>query len=596
LVLLALYFVSSKIEFHFDPPYLYFILNFIFIFCISIIIVVLSSKSFFKSKTIHTLLKSCAFFIYGLGTLAAGRYVIQEDINLGVTVANLTFFLASVLFLFSSVIILKNKEPIKVSPRINLLILTLSYLLSIAIIAAIILLTISNIIPKFFIQGTGSTVIREIIILLSILILIIVLSLNFYIFNISSNVFYFYFSLGLSLIVITYSSSLFTATTGGLLSWFTRIIQYIGSILFLIAVISLSKEAPKKGLGFFEAFSQMPTQTGNENIENMINIAPIGVAIYNTEGKLVFINNYYKKYFNLNFPISLDESFKNLKIRKIEGSLNKTIENPIKRALSGEVIRDEEILLKQDKQYLYFSIYATPFKSETGKISNAIIFINDITDQKKAEKNKLKTFQEKILILERKRIARELHDTVSQSLFASNLMSESISKSWNKKPEAVLKNLEIIRGLNTAALSDIRILLTNLMPEKISKINLIELIKTLLNSFKKRLEIKTDFIYDGNYNFTNKVKLEVYYIAQEIFNNILKHSEATYVNVRLKLYYNNLEMIISDNGKGFNLKDKNTRRRFGINIMRERTKLINASLNITSNPGQGTTVLLSKKS
>jgi signal transduction histidine kinase len=199
-------------------------------------------------------------------------------------------------------------------------------------------------------------------------------------------------------------------------------------------------------------------------------------------------------------------------------------------------------------------------------------------------------------LLERKRIARELHDSVSQYLFSSSLLSESILKSWNKKPEDALKNLGIIRNLNAAAFSDIRILLTNLMPEKISKINLIELIETLLNSFKKRPEIKTDFIYDGNYNFTDKIKLEVYYITQEILNNILKHAEASQVNVSLKLYRKNLELIISDNGKGFNLKDKKTSRRFGINIMRERVKIINASLDITSSPGHGTTVILSKKS
>jgi len=309
------------------------------------------------------------------------------------------------------------------------------------------------------------------------------------------------------------------------------------------------------------------------------------------------MNNYYKNHYNFNIlNMHCDENFKDPKILKIGGSFRSIDKNPVKRALLGEVIRDEEILIKYNKKILYLLIYATPFTDETGKISNAIIFINDISELRNAEKNKLKTFQEKILLLERKRIARELHDSVSQYLFSSNLLSESILKSWNKKPEDALKNLEIIKNLNTAASSEIRILLTNLMPEKISKINLIELIETLLNSFKKRPEIKTDFIYDGNYNFTDKIKLEVYYITQEILNNILKHSEASQVNVRLKLYRKNLEMIVSDNGKGFNLKDKKTSRRFGINIMRERVKIINASLDITSSPGHGTTVILSKKS
>ena len=163
------------------------------------------------------------------------------------------------------------------------------------------------------------------------------------------------------------------------------------------------------------------------------------------------------------------------------------------------------------------------------------IYGKDITDLKKGEKIKIRSFYDRILKLERKRIARELHDTVSQNLFSSNLFSESILKSWKKNPANVLKNLEIINNLNSEALSDIRILLTNLMPEKILNQNLKELIERLLFSVEKQSGIKSDMILEGGHNINNRMKLEVYRrFAQESLNNIVKHSKASNIVVRIK--------------------------------------------------------------
>lgn len=259
----------------------------------------------------------------------------------------------------------------------------------------------------------------------------------------------------------------------------------------------------------------------------------------------------------------------------------------------GAFIKDKKHLvtfeLKIGKSFYEFTLVAI-------KNNNYFnIYGRDITDAKKAVKIKIRTQQDRILELERKKIARELHDTVSQNLFSSNLLSESISKSWDKYPEKALKNLKLVRELNSAALSDIRILLGNLMPERILKENLKELIGRLLDTVKKYSEIKTDLIFEGGLDISNKMKLEVYRIAQESLNNIVKHSKATLIEFKFKLYRDEFKMVISDNGRGFDLKDKSIKKRFGLNIMKERAKLIGASLNVDSSHNNGTIITLVKK-
>lgn len=291
--------------------------------------------------------------------------------------------------------------------------------------------------------------------------------------------------------------------------------------------------------------------------------------------KIIYSNKPGEKILNnlgvtdLSVPKTLTESL-NLSLKKNKNNLM-TTELKIGRSIY-------EFTIIPVKKTNYFNIYG-----------------RDITETKQIEKIKLRALQDKILQMERKKIARELHDNVSQNLFSSSLFSESILKSWGKDPNSALKNLEIIRDLNRSALSEIRILVTNMMPERIANTTLKDLIEGMLNSIKNQSGIKTDMIFDADHELSKNVKKEVYHIVQESLNNVLKHSEATNVKAITELDHNKLKIVISDNGKGFNLSDKSEKRKFGLNIMRERAKSIGASINVNSTPNKGTTITLLKK-
>ncbi len=222
------------------------------------------------------------------------------------------------------------------------------------------------------------------------------------------------------------------------------------------------------------------------------------------------------------------------------------------------------------------------------------IYGKDITEHRKAEKAKIKLLHDRIQSKEKRKLAEELHDTVTQTLFSSNLLSEAVSKSWEKNPQKALENLRKVRDLNRAAFLEARILLYELIPKKIAQESLANLIKSLVDAVTLKFDIKFDIKFLEDYKLSYKVKHQVYRIAQEAINNIVKHSKATQVKIYCSIYPKELKLIISDDGIGFDKKNNSFKKNFGLNIMNERAMTIGAKLDITSNIGSGTRITLLK--
>jgi len=225
------------------------------------------------------------------------------------------------------------------------------------------------------------------------------------------------------------------------------------------------------------------------------------------------------------------------------------------------------------------------------------IYGKDITESKKNEKLHYKIIKEKTLNEERHKLARELHDTVTQTLFSANLIAEVIPKLWKKDPEAVIERLEEVRQLNNVALMEMRTLLYELRPSTLEDEDLGNLLQELVKFVSARSKILIEVKIIGEYKFPVKIKLGCYRIAQEALNNIIKHSSATKASLVLEVLPEKLYMDITDNGCGFNDK-KITSTNLGLTIIRERAKLIGASISIESTPGKGTRikVIYNKKS
>jgi nitrate/nitrite-specific signal transduction histidine kinase len=192
---------------------------------------------------------------------------------------------------------------------------------------------------------------------------------------------------------------------------------------------------------------------------------------------------------------------------------------------------------------------------------------------------------------ERGRLARELHDAVTQTLFSANLIADVIPRIWKRDPDEGMKNLEELCQLTRGALAEMRTLLLEMRPESLERADIKSLLTQLVDAFIGRVRVPVSLDIQSNCALTHEVKLAFYRVAQEALNNIAKHSGARQVNLHLECQSGQLSMLIKDDGLGFD-PGSITAEHLGITIMRERANSIGAVLKIESQVGQGTTIML----
>jgi PAS domain S-box-containing protein len=190
---------------------------------------------------------------------------------------------------------------------------------------------------------------------------------------------------------------------------------------------------------------------------------------------------------------------------------------------------------------------------------------------------------------ERDRLARDLHDAVTQTLFSAGLIAEAVPRVWERNPEDGRRGLEELRLLVRGAAAEMRTLLVELRPAALADKPLSELLRHLSEAMAGRIRVPIEFQADGNYKLPSEVQIALYRIAQETLNNVAKHAGATHVWVTVHCQPQSAHVLIRDDGCGFDphhvLPD-----RLGLGIMHERARSIDALLEIDSLPGQGTHV------
>lgn len=203
--------------------------------------------------------------------------------------------------------------------------------------------------------------------------------------------------------------------------------------------------------------------------------------------------------------------------------------------------------------------------------------------------------EERAVLQERDRIARELHDSVSQALFFMNVKVLEIGTALQqqRQPLAEVKELQEAIKFTDA---DIRQHIFALQKVTHENINLVDVIQTYINVYKEQNNINVDLVIRGNGNsrLSNYVKSQLFRIFQELLFNIRKHAEAKQVDVSLLEDEHQFSMIICDHGKGFPKEELNPNKMsFGYKMLKDAACAIDATLQIESISGKGTTVTVS---
>jgi PAS domain S-box-containing protein len=192
---------------------------------------------------------------------------------------------------------------------------------------------------------------------------------------------------------------------------------------------------------------------------------------------------------------------------------------------------------------------------------------------------------------ERQRLARDLHDAVSQTLWTASITADVLPELWKKDRAEGERSLERLRRLTQGALAEMRTLLLELRPAALIEARLEDLLNQLAQATMSRKKLSITLDADDSYTLPTGVQVGIYRIAQETLNNIAKHSRASEVRMRLEATQQGVRLSIHDNGHGFEI-DRIQPESLGLHIMRERAAGIGADLFIQSAIGQGTTVVV----
>jgi signal transduction histidine kinase len=190
---------------------------------------------------------------------------------------------------------------------------------------------------------------------------------------------------------------------------------------------------------------------------------------------------------------------------------------------------------------------------------------------------------------ERRRLARDLHDEVTQTIYSASLIVEALPGLWQRDPDEGSRNLVKLRQLVRGALAEMRTLLFELRPSAVAGANLGTLLQQLGDVLTGRTRIPVEVALEGDIKIPPQVKIVYYRIAQEAFNNIAKHAGATRVSARLQQLSDRAVLSIQDNGRGFDPATV-SKDHMGLQIMHERADEIGASLSLESEPGRGSQV------
>lgn len=194
------------------------------------------------------------------------------------------------------------------------------------------------------------------------------------------------------------------------------------------------------------------------------------------------------------------------------------------------------------------------------------------------------------VVEERNRLARELHDSVTQTLFSISLQAEAATQLGAEDPARLKTQLETVRDLSRQAVQEMRSLIFELRPAELESEGFVETLRKHVEVVRRVSHREIGFSVDGYQPQPLEVEKEMFRIAQEALNNAIKHSEAERIDVTVS----DACIAVADNGRGFDPDDPLIRtRRLGITSMEERTRELGGELRVESAVGKGTRVVLS---
>lgn len=371
--------------------------------------------------------------------------------------------------------------------------------------------------------------------------------------------------------------------------WWGTIWFRLSMILLLVGIVSgvfiwqlRRRRSREKELEALVAVRTQELQFAQAEIGSLFENSPLAIGTASIEGEILSANDAMAHIFGYSkdelIGINVVEFFPDQKQRS----------ELMNRLMVEKTIQVSMLQLRRRNGSLF---YANLTESILTRDDQDVLLavVDDVSMQVLAEQALKEKDEAAAITAERERLARDLHDSVTQSLYTSSLMAEALPEVWETHPEEARSTLMEIRRVNQAALAEMRTLLLELRPYAIVDRPLGDLLRQLTEAMSGRAELPIVTSTGGDCQMPIEVQVSFYRIAQEALNNIIKHARANKVWVNLNCSADQVTMRIRDNGRGFDTQIK-VPHKLGLNIMHERAQNIDAKLIITSQPDQGTQI------
>lgn len=196
-----------------------------------------------------------------------------------------------------------------------------------------------------------------------------------------------------------------------------------------------------------------------------------------------------------------------------------------------------------------------------------------------------------VVIEERQRLARDLHDSVTQALYSLALYADAARMALSGgRPDTAAEHLQALRSMAREAMLDMRLLIFELHPPILEEEGLTAALQARLDAVEARAGVQTRLTTTGERRLPPHVEMELYRIVQEALTNVVKHARAQVVNIHLDFEPGCFKMKVWDDGVGFDPQTATQTGGLGLQNMQERMRQIGGRLNVESSPGHGTTI------
>jgi PAS domain S-box-containing protein len=280
--------------------------------------------------------------------------------------------------------------------------------------------------------------------------------------------------------------------------------------------------------------------------------------------------------------------------RRVEHALAGGLERElVRRYLESEITRrpvrfEHELGRGGDARLLSFTV-AHIAGGTSGRPRFSFV-AEDITERRRAEDALRERDREQAAREEKSRVARDLHDSVTQALFAASLKAEALT-GMERVPADVEAVVAEVQRLNRGALAQMRTMLLELRGDPLEQIPLQQLLRNVVEATESRTRTRVGLRIEGERQVPPVVHVTLYRVTQEALNNVARHAQADHASVELRLLPGHALLTVKDDGRGF-VPGPLGPAHLGLRSMRERAAEAGARLSVTSAPGAGTEVTM----